>query len=470
MAFNGSGVYVLPAADTPAVPNTLIESTKYNNVNTDLATALSTCITKDGQTTDTNNIPLNGNKLTGVGAATARTDAATLANVQDGTGVYVATVGGTADVITLAPSPAITAYAAGQTFRFIASGANTTNVTVAVSGLAAKAITKNGSTALVASDIPSGSMVDITYDGTRFILGTLGAATYTAPFADSTALVKGSSDDTKLVRIEADGLTTGTTRVLSIQDKNITVAGLDDITQIQDIDASVSSNALTITINPTTLDFRSTTLTDGTPTTVNLASAVTVVVPDTATLGTVNATAARLAVLAINNAGTIEAAVVNLAGGNNLDETTLISTTAISTGADSNNVIYSTTARSNVAFRVVGFIDITETTAGTWATAPTKVQGTGGQALAALSSLGFGQTWQSVTRNASTTYYNTTGRPIVFSGSMNVSTSFQLTVNGVALNTTSTSSSVGAHVDYVIPAWASYSYSGGALLAVFELR
>ena len=137
-------------------------------------------------------------KLTGVGAATARTDAATLATIQDGTGIYIATVGGTVDVITLTASPAITAYAAGQTFRFLAAGANTTSVTVNVSGLGAKALTKNGSTALVAADIPSGTMVEMTYDGTRFItnsvtgnlstgnlsvsgtLGVTGVATFTA--------------------------------------------------------------------------------------------------------------------------------------------------------------------------------------------------------------------------------------------------------------------------------------------------
>lgn len=227
---------------------------------------------------------------------------------------------------------------------------------------------------------------------------------------------------------------------VSFADNSITPAKLTaaaKTAKIQDIDASVSSNALTLTINPTTLDFRSTTLTDGTPTTVNLASAVTVVVPDGATLGAVNATAARLAVLAINNAGTIEAAVVNLAGGNNLDETGLISTTAIGTGSDSNNVIYSTSARTDVAYRVVGFIDITEATAGTWATAPTKVQGAGGQALDALSSLGYGQTWQSFTsgqRASGTTYYNTTGKPIMVSVSASgTSSGVTVTVNGVTI-------------------------------------
>ena len=108
---------------------------------------------------------------------TARTHALTVGNVQDGLGVYVASVGGTADAITLSPSPAITAYAAGQTFRFVAGSTNTGAVTVAVSGLSAQAITKNGTDALIASDLPQGAMVEITYDGTRFIIGTVGAAT-----------------------------------------------------------------------------------------------------------------------------------------------------------------------------------------------------------------------------------------------------------------------------------------------------
>ena len=169
MPRNGSGAYSLPSGN-PVVTGTTISSTVQNNTTSDIATALTNSLAKDGQTTPTANIPLGGYKLTGVGLATASTDAATLANIQAGTGIYVGTVGGTADVITLSPSPAITAYAAGQTFKFIASGANTTNVTVNVSGLGAKAITKNGTTALAADDIPSGMMVEITYDGTRFIL------------------------------------------------------------------------------------------------------------------------------------------------------------------------------------------------------------------------------------------------------------------------------------------------------------
>lgn len=41
------------------------------------------------------------------------------------------------------------------------------------------------------------------------------------PIVDTTAVVKGSADATKLVRIEADGLTTATTRVLTMADQDI---------------------------------------------------------------------------------------------------------------------------------------------------------------------------------------------------------------------------------------------------------
>ncbi len=151
--------------------------------------------------------------------------------------------------------------------------------------------------------------------------------------------------------------------------------------KLRSITASVASNALTAGLNPCVLDFRSNTLTTGTPITVAINSTLSLVVPSTATLGTVSGQASRLILLAINNAGTVELAIVNQSGGNDLSETGLISTTALSAGSDSDNVIYSTTARANVAYRVVGFIDSTQATAGTWATAPSLIQGAGGEAL-----------------------------------------------------------------------------------------
>lgn len=167
MPRNGSGVYSLPSGN-PVVSGTTISSTVQNNTMSDVATALTNSIAVDGQSTITANLPMGGFKLTGLANGSARTDSVALGQLQDSSFTYIATVGGTADVITLTPSPAITAYAAGQAFKFIASGTNTTNVTVNVSALGAKAITRNGANALVAGDIASGEIVTIVYDGTQF--------------------------------------------------------------------------------------------------------------------------------------------------------------------------------------------------------------------------------------------------------------------------------------------------------------
>ena len=206
--------------------------------------------------------------------------------------------------------------------------------------------------------------------------------------------------------------------------------------KIQPITASAASSALTITLSPTVLDFRSATIGDGTVTTVSNSTSISVVVPSTATLGTVSAVQNRLVVLAINNAGTMELAVTNISGGSNLSETGVISTTLIAAASNSATLYYSTTARTSVAYRVVGYVESTQATAGTWATAPSTIQGYGGQALAAMSSLGYGQTWQTVTRTSGTTYYNTTGKPIQLSlmsyGS--VSARVDITVGGIIVN------------------------------------
>lgn len=229
---------------------------------------------------------------------------------------------------------------------------------------------------------------------------------------------------------------------------------------IQSITATVAANALTVTLNPTTLDFRSSTLTSGTVVSRTVASAISVVVSSGSTLGTTSAVQSRIVVLALDNAGTVELAVVNIAGGNDLTETGLISTTAEggAGAADSASTIYSTTARTSVAYRVVGYIESTQATAGTWATTPSTIQGCGGQALTAMSSIGYGQTWQSVTRVNGTTYYNTTGRPIIAQCTVASSQVGNITVAGVIVSLTTNSTNTSS-LQALVPPGASYSYN-----------
>lgn len=240
----------------------------------------------------------------------------------------------------------------------------------------------------------------------------------------------------------------------------------------QSIGASVAANALTLTINPNVMDFRSASLTSGTPSRETLANALTLTVPSGATLGTTNGAAAHLMVLELLDGTTLRPAVVNLAGGLNLDETGLISATAISAGATSKTTVYSDANVSNVPYRVVGFIAIAEATAGTWASAPTLVQGVGGQALSALSSLGFGQSWQAVTRTSGTTYYNTTGRPIAVMFQNGVSSNTNVVVNGTSLGGSASTSNTYANMTFIVPPDGSYSLTeaSGVRVITLELR
>lgn len=75
---------------------------------------------------------------------------------------------GSANAYTIAPSPVISAYVAGQIFSFKAASANTTTSTVNVNGLGVKTIKNSVGGNLVANDILSGQMVAVEYDGTNF--------------------------------------------------------------------------------------------------------------------------------------------------------------------------------------------------------------------------------------------------------------------------------------------------------------
>jgi len=57
MSFNGSGAFIINSSGQPVVADTLIQAAVFNAFTADVATGLSTCITKDGQTTTTSVIP-----------------------------------------------------------------------------------------------------------------------------------------------------------------------------------------------------------------------------------------------------------------------------------------------------------------------------------------------------------------------------------------------------------------------------
>ena len=92
MPFNGSGTYTLPAGN-PVTTGTTISSTTTNNTNSDIATALTNCLTRDGQSTPSADLPMNSHKLTELAAGTSNGDSVRFEQVQ-----YLANVSGAGTV------------------------------------------------------------------------------------------------------------------------------------------------------------------------------------------------------------------------------------------------------------------------------------------------------------------------------------------------------------------------------------
>ena len=138
MAFNGSGTFT-------RIYNWVVDKANGINITASrmdtefdgIATGLSTCITKDGQTTLTANIPFANYKITGLGNGTARSDAINVGQVQDNQFLYLGTTTGSADAYTLSPAPTITAYATTQQFVAKIHATNTTTTPyLQISGIA----------------------------------------------------------------------------------------------------------------------------------------------------------------------------------------------------------------------------------------------------------------------------------------------------------------------------------------------
>lgn len=197
MSFNGSGTFQINTAGQPVVAGTTITATAFNALTADLATGLSTCMTKDGQTVATANIPMGNNRITGMAAGTAATDAANLTQVQT-TAAKLLSVSGT-DTITASGTPTVAAYTSGAMYYFTPAANNTSAVTINIDSLGAKNITKEGSTALAAGDLVSGKVAVIVYDGTRFQLVNVTASSSTGNITFSTNTISTSNTNGNII-------------------------------------------------------------------------------------------------------------------------------------------------------------------------------------------------------------------------------------------------------------------------------
>lgn len=150
-----------------------------------------------------------------------------------------------------------------------------------------------------------------------------------------------------------------------------------------DLVYSTGSSALTIAAkqqggsdasatSPILVGMRSATANSGDANTRTITAALSLVVSNGSTLGQGNADTRWTYVYLIDNASVLELAVSSKFFGMQ----GVVSTTAEggAGGADSATVMYSTAARSNVAFRCVGRFKAPQTAAGVWATDPTSAE------------------------------------------------------------------------------------------------
>ena len=156
------------------------------------------------------------------------------------------------------------------------------------------------------------------------------------------------------------------------------------------LSAEVDSNALTITMasadgtalsatNKAQATFRSATAATGTTSTVDATANLTLTISFGSTLGTTSAVPARFWIVLFNDAGTLRLGAINCSTSTAiypLSDDTLASSTAEggAGAADSAGVIYTGSAVTAKAARVIGYVEHTQATAGTYATTPSKVQ------------------------------------------------------------------------------------------------
>ena len=425
MAFNGSGTFVLVAGN-PVVSGQTISATTQNNTNNDIANGLTNCITKDGQSTPTANLPMGSKKLTGLAAGTNAGDSARYDELQlkadlasptfTGTVTLPTTTiapglitlgdgasaiqlqsqtgydaGGTSTAYTLTPNSPLATFTASidvsgnMTVTSVEMGTIVIGMRITGTGISPGSYVTGGSglswttnvTVVVASTSITGTAGLIPKERFRIKFNVSSGVAPTLALNGLTAksLKQYNASGVKVPAIVYAG------QLADVEYDGTDYVVLDAIQplgQLSPLGVTQSAGQMVITLNPTTLDFRNSSVdvsTANTVTTLSVPTAITLTIPATATLGTANAVASKLLVLAINNGGTVELAVCNAWNSTNLNESSTITTTTISTGSTSAVTNYSTTGRTGVYFRVIGELASTQAIAGTWASLPTIKSG-----------------------------------------------------------------------------------------------
>ena len=169
MSYNGLGTFQINSAGQPVVTGTVISSTAFNALTADLATGLTTAITKDGQTTTTARIPFS------LGISSTLTTDATSAT--------------TGSIITAGGISTQKALWVGTTSRLV--GATQFDAAITYGGITLNnAVTGTGNMVLSASPTLTGTLTaaSVTFSG----LVTAAAGVSSTLTTDATSATTGS--------------------------------------------------------------------------------------------------------------------------------------------------------------------------------------------------------------------------------------------------------------------------------------
>lgn len=191
----------------------------------------------------------------------------------------------------------------------------------------------------------------------------------------------------QVLQTDGTGVTTWATQSSTLANASLSFSSPVNL----QLSAAVAANALTISVlgnngstpsssNQVLFSYRDTTTASGAPVIVSLQAALTFTVAAGNTMGCASGVPCRLWVISFNNGGSNALCLFNaLTTATNtvapINEGILQSSAAGTTGGSSAATYYCSSASiSNKAMRIIGYLEVTEGTAGTWATAPTFIQ------------------------------------------------------------------------------------------------
>ena len=174
MSWNGSGTFTRQFGSSgwanDKAAGTKIVASRHDTNDDDLATGINNCLTKDGQNEALADLPMGNHKHTAVADATSLDEYASALQVMSSEFQWLTGVAGV-DTITASRSIVGLSIAAGQVYRFVPAGANTSVApTLNIDSTGGVVITKSGTAQLIPGDIPANAVVEVCYDGTRFQL------------------------------------------------------------------------------------------------------------------------------------------------------------------------------------------------------------------------------------------------------------------------------------------------------------